>query len=541
MKKWESVIELHSHAKEAVNKQIKDLVKPETVQRYYAKPTNKGWIGNSIESDWFGLANNSRHEADFVELGVELKVTPIRKNKNKNRWSAKERLVLNIFDYNDEYDRQFENASFIEKAKLIELMYYEYIDDTPSPDFFIKAATLFDLHDIPEEDLLIIKQDWEKIVSYIRAGRAHDLSDSLTKYLGATTKGAKTEKNMTTQPFSNKKAHRRAFTLKGSYMSAIANSIMTQYTEPKYSESQVEEAEDYNLALVSEDSIVSERVIKNVDELKHKSFDEIVIEKFAPFVGRSKASLGKQFGINIPKKDDKSSSRMLAKKMLNIDNDIEETDEFKKAGIAVKIVTVNMNSLTRGKKQHKATEGFKLQNYFTFSELIQETWTESTLRNYLSETQFLLVIFEQHPDREIFKGVKFWSVPIQDLDGEIKSVWESTVNLLKTGVTLTYKIANNKTGYEIENNFIGMKDDRTLHVRPDAQVAQYCPRFIEYVEKNGKVRKIARNNSQHLPNAIIWKNLPENYDRKKISDNYMTRQAFWLNPQYMYQQVKDFF
>src|SRR5690625_1486800 len=228
-KKWDSIEEVHAHAKKAVNKKVKEIVNPETVFNY--NPKNKGWVGNSIESDWFGLPNTSRQEADFPNLNLELKVTPIR--QTRNGWSAKERLVLNIFDFHDEYKRQFENASFLEKTNLMELIYYEFIKETPAPDFCIKAATLFNLHDLPKEDQLIIEQDWNVIVSKIKDGKAEELSDSLTKYLGATTKGSKTEKNMTTQPFSEVKAHRRSFTLKGSYMTELARMIMSgKYKEP---------------------------------------------------------------------------------------------------------------------------------------------------------------------------------------------------------------------------------------------------------------------------------------------------------------------
>lgn len=189
---WGSVEEVHEHASKAVNKKIKDLVTNETVEKYYANTSNKGWIGNAIESDWFQVPNNSRKEADIPYLDLEIKVTPIR--ETKKGWSAKERLVLNIFDFNDEYKRKFLNASFIEKSNLIELLYYEYKKNVDSPNLKIKAATLFNFDDLPEEDLLIIEQDWNIIIDKIKEGKAEELSDSLTKYLGATTKGSKTEK-----------------------------------------------------------------------------------------------------------------------------------------------------------------------------------------------------------------------------------------------------------------------------------------------------------------------------------------------------------
>ena len=56
---------------------------------------NKGGIGQILEEGLFKIAVNSRAEADFVNLGLELKVTAIKENK-KNEFSAKERLVLNI-------------------------------------------------------------------------------------------------------------------------------------------------------------------------------------------------------------------------------------------------------------------------------------------------------------------------------------------------------------------------------------------------------------------------------------------------------------
>lgn len=77
---------------------------------------------------------------------------------------------------------------------MIELLYYEYKKNVDSPNLKIKAATLFNFDDLPEEDLLIIEQDWNIIIDKIKEGKAEELSDSLTKYLGATTKGSKTEK-----------------------------------------------------------------------------------------------------------------------------------------------------------------------------------------------------------------------------------------------------------------------------------------------------------------------------------------------------------
>src|SRR5699024_730184 len=120
------------------------------------------------------------------------------------------------------------------------------------------------------------KRDWSSDVC------SSDL-DSLTKYLGATTKGSKTEKNMTAQPFSEQKAHRRAFTLKGAYMSQVARRIMG-------------------------DQEKDEKVIQDDTELEKKTFEEVVLEKFQPFIGQSKNELAEYFDVDIPKRNDKASS-----------------------------------------------------------------------------------------------------------------------------------------------------------------------------------------------------------------------------------------
>ena len=58
------------------------------------------------EEDVFQYGSNSRSAPDFEEAGIELKVTPYKKNKN-GTLSAKERLVLNIINYMKEYKNTF--------------------------------------------------------------------------------------------------------------------------------------------------------------------------------------------------------------------------------------------------------------------------------------------------------------------------------------------------------------------------------------------------------------------------------------------------
>src|SRR5699024_4423419 len=169
---------------------------------------------------------------------------------------------------------------------------------------------------------------WNTNIKKIKEGKAEELSDSLTKYLGATTKGAKTESNLTSQPFSETRAHRRAFTLKGAYMSTLAKKFMD----------------------IDRDD---EKIIKDINELKQNSFEDIVLHRFKPYVGHTKKELASIFDMEIPERNDKASSAALARKMLNLDGEIEDTEEFNKADISVRIMTIIPQS-------KKSTEGFKI-------------------------------------------------------------------------------------------------------------------------------------------------------------------------------------
>ena len=86
-------------------------------------------------------------------------------------------------------------------------MFYEWVPGVDRKDFHITKSLLFTY---PEADLEIIRQDWEAIVNKIRAGKAHELSEGDTNYLGACTKGSN-KNSLRSQPYSEIPAMQRAF------------------------------------------------------------------------------------------------------------------------------------------------------------------------------------------------------------------------------------------------------------------------------------------------------------------------------------------
>ena len=86
-------------------------------------------------------------------------------------------------------------------------MFYEWVPGVDRKDFHITKSLLFTY---PEADLEIIKQDWETIVNKIRAGKAHELSEGDTNYLGLAQK-APIKIHFCSQPYSEIQAMQRAF------------------------------------------------------------------------------------------------------------------------------------------------------------------------------------------------------------------------------------------------------------------------------------------------------------------------------------------
>ena len=127
--------------------------------------TGKGAIGTVIEESWFGYTPNSESEPDFPEAGVELKVTPYLRGKNGIR--AKERLVCNIINYMEEYDKTFQTSAFWHKCNTMLLMSYEHLADKPKGDFRIDEAVLFSF---PDKDLSLSttgKLSWKRSVQAV--------------------------------------------------------------------------------------------------------------------------------------------------------------------------------------------------------------------------------------------------------------------------------------------------------------------------------------------------------------------------------------
>ncbi|MGL4382255.1 MAG: Sau3AI family type II restriction endonuclease, partial [Bacilli bacterium] len=317
MKIYNSEEELMEKARTAIGK---------TFSKLNSKSRNiyhKGGIGQLIEEEVFEYKVNNKSEPDIANLKIEIKVTPYIIGKN-NKKRAKERLVLGIIDYNKEANIGFYNSSFWKKNENLLIMTYESKKNTEQGDLFVDSVYLFKY---PEEDLKIIKEDFNIINEKIKMGLAHEISEGDTMYLGACTKGVNASTTKT-QPFSNIPAKQRAYSLKQSYMSYIINSYIFK--------------DDVNY-------------LKSISKISELSIYKYTKEKIDIHLNRKCSELYIDYNIN---PQSKSRNYELVIKMLGF-NSNDRISEFEKANIEIKALRVDRNMKP---KEHISLPHFKFNH-----------------------------------------------------------------------------------------------------------------------------------------------------------------------------------
>lgn len=437
----------------------------------------KGGLGNFIEEQYFGYKANSDSSADFTEAGVELKVTPYEITK-QNKLRAGERLVLSMISYKNPIEPDFMTSHLWEKCKSILLIYYLRDKTLPSNmDYSIDFVKLFTP---PPEDMDIILHDYKIIVEKVAAGKAHELSESDTMYLGACTKGATAEKSTVPQEYyaPDIKARKRAFCYKNSYMTYVLN---------KY---------------IVTDSETHESIITDSNQLKKQSFEEIITSKINNYVGKSDRELCNLFDIEYT--GNKAQWPMLAYRMLGIKSNSAE--EFVKAQIVVKTISLEENGFLRENSPLPA---------FSFKELLNEEWEDSELFRTFDETKFLFVVFQKQGNKRILKGCQLWNMPYKDLNETVYDGWNRVKETVANGVRLTK--VEQANGIIIKNNLLKKTENSVIHVRPHTSKTYY-------IFEDGEIfGKGSLSDSDELPDG-----------------RRMTKQSFWLNSDYIVSQLNDY-
>lgn len=421
-----------------MNKNLLDVLGNDLNSRF-VNYNSKGRLGQVIEESYFGYNVNSNKEADFKEAGVELKVSPLRQIQPKPEsnllreqlgFSAKERIVLSIINYMQIYMETWQNNSLFAKCKNLLLMFYIHDNDKSVEELIFKTINIWSPS---EEDLIIIRKDWELIVDKIKEGNAHEISEGDTMYLGACTKGSTAEKSKREQPFSDILAPQRAFSLKRSYVDYI-----------------IEE-------LLQRERYIKTKTEKSIsDNYKSQAFDRVVLDLFKSMQGLSLQIIMGNYNID-RKRHAKNFIRLIIDDICRqkFQERLDNLTEFKKAGIEIKTIVLKPNGTP------KESMSFEQIDY---CQVCSEEWEDSTIRDKFENKKHLWIIFKSTREYEkqsdllldelkLYK-VMFWNMPYSDLEGSLKKVWQDTVDKIKRG------------DYD---HFIKISGGEIAHIRPKAK------------------------------------------------------------------------
>lgn len=407
------------------------------------KRAGKGKLGQMVEELFFGYETNSCREADFKEAGLELKCTPLLKKADSDSFRIKERLVCTMIDYFEVVRTSFDDSHLLAKCSLMLLLFYLHAHGQDTCDHRFIYRVLWQL---PEKDLILIRKDYETIAEKVRRGQAHLLSEGDTLYLGACRKGQKGD-NRQAQPYSDIKANKRAFSLKPSYMRYILKHVEDSGTN-HYSNYTVPGKPELELVTAT--------------ELAGKTFEQVILDRFRPFIGLDFIQICTVLGINPYQSKNKYADVCGLIASDGASKRINMSDEFLKSGITLKTVRLRQNGAPK--------EAMSFKN-IDYSEILEnDDWLESEVYE-LFTSRFMFAVFKPINGRDItvhnnstgmdmteqayvLDNVFFWTMPPSDLE-TAREYW---ANIRQTVLNNDIRLCS----------FWKSGDHRKFHVRPKA-------------------------------------------------------------------------
>ena len=389
--KFKTKEELLEYTSQIVGKTFKEIDSEHLLENENPR-RQKGLLGHVVETGFYKYPRNSDSRADFEELDIELKVTGYVKNKNGSL-RAKERLVLSKIDYNSIINETFETSHVLGKCRNMLIIWYEYDKNKEAKDFLITDYQLYDMG----QDKEIFENDFEIIKGKVLEGKAHELSEGDTSYLGACTK-ARTSSDRTSQPFSDILSKPRAYSLKNAYMTGI----LREY-------------------------IRTPRIINHTFTSKQefKTVIDYVKNKFKPYFGKTQLEIleevtGRTYDEKIPK----NISKMISDEIIGKDDELPEKNElFAKTNFIIKNLPIQKNGKPRERMSFKT---ISLSDF-------EETWEDSFWKNYFEETTIITICYQEvnqsRNGYRILKDVKKITFDDEDLDS-----FEKTYNQIKKAI-----------------------------------------------------------------------------------------------------------
>jgi DNA mismatch repair endonuclease MutH len=395
--------------------------------------SGKGAIGNIIEREGFGIANNNESRPDFPELGVELKVLPLKRD-TKNRLTVKERTKICSINYMNLINEKWVSSHAKNKLNKILFIFYEYNQKNPRHSKVID----YYLFNLDESDEPLLKSDWERTKREVELGRAHSLSESQNVVLAASRSGAGKlpESKWPEQPNQRiqKNARQRAFSLKPSF-------TKTLWHEVHYKNS----------------------LDKIIDKYKYsdaEGLENYILGQLNKWQGQSIAEFAKHH--NIKKMTGKASNAFILRSALGFFDKKKQLKEIMQLGLSVKTVPCRSSDLFPWESMSFP--------YQPLGEIINEDrFDESEFYTYLQGFLFIPLLRDKREKQNsstITLGKSVIWHPTHDELEDIQEEWEQIRNVIRDDLRVWKKVTNNKKGFVQKNNIPGESDTKYIHMRP---------------------------------------------------------------------------
>jgi DNA mismatch repair endonuclease MutH len=292
---------------------------------------------------------------------------------------AKERVSLGMINLRQVVSETWETAHVRRKLEHILFVFYGWLPTRPI-GAFRTIATGFWRPD--QESLNAIRTDWEAIRATVAEGRAADLSESLTRVLGAATKGP------------GHGSTSRAWSLKQPFVGWIYRDLIGA-SGPQARPTVSDPERDFEQSILRRLAIVSGKTTAEVAHLQGR------------LVGRSK-----------------SEDASIVRRWLDQPTRGRSGD-FERFGIELKTIPVTADGVVLESMSFPA---------FTHEELVFESWPDSDLLGRLNRILVVPLVRERRATRgAAWVGrAFFWSPTEAQLDG-MEEEWKRFRTLIEAG------------------------------------------------------------------------------------------------------------
>lgn len=399
-----------------------------------------GLAGNIVEQSILGCEPDNRQDVDiYIDgIGYEIKTTGMVVPKDKNSaylYECKEPVSVTAVSIQKIVNEEFENSNFWHKLEHLLWVYYLYnAESTVKPaEYKLFPLLKFQLFEFDETDKLRLKHDWllvrDFLISIHREYPTEEGRKSQYPYLSS-----KLRKVLLVIDTAPKYPNPPRFRLKRDFASEIAGNLflknnkvpLVKLAKPIMDYSDIDrKCEELN-------KLYSGKTFSEIADLLNVSIETpgSVADKESEDTASNKVPL-------------KNFAEMVVLKMFESDaTSLNQIDDFRKIGLIAKSLPLD------NKGEPKESMKMYTPNFKDW--MSEKTFSDSYIRNYFSEHQFLLIVYQYiHPKKNVktpdfIKFVGFKRVYLTDdfIDTSVWKFWNDVRILIKEKKLKVVKLFN---------------------------------------------------------------------------------------------------